>query len=315
MKRFMAVLTLMVLIPYVTTLAWTGRLNGEIAPGIGSQAEGGRPGTAGERCVITVNNGRETAVPVEEFLVPVLAAQIPANFGPETLKAQAVLARTYIYREMDGAETIYEEALDMDVLSRDQMVKLWGSGNFASRYDALRTAVQETEGQVITCQGALIEPLFCRASAGRTRMRGEDYPYLKQAESPGDLLADGYLSISVFSAETLAERIGGIPGAVPVTAAQLPGEIQIAERDSAGYVKQIQIGQKTYTGEEVQYALGLSSPCYSFEEFDGKIRVICKGIGHGYGFSQAGAREMEKAGKNYEELLSCYFQNIEIIKG
>ena len=313
MKRFAAVLILMVLIPYVTTLAWTGRIGGKAITGLDSQTGFEVPGEAGKRRVITVNNGRETAVPVEEFLVPVLAAQIPADFGPETLKAQAVLARTYIYREMDESETIYEEALDMDVLTYDQMKSLWGADRYASCYEALRNAVKETEGQVISSGGDLIEPLFCRAAAGRTRAGGENYPYLKQAESPGDLLADGYLSIAVFSAEALAERINGIPGAVSVTSAQLPEEIQIAERDGAGYVVKIQIGQKTYTGEEVQYALGLSSTCYSFDEFDGKIRVICKGIGHGYGFSQAGAREMEKAGKNYRELLSCYFQNIEIL--
>lgn len=59
---------------------------------------------------------------------------------------------------------------------------------------------------------------------------------------------------------------------------------------------QIQIGPKTYSGEEVQYALGLSSPCFYFDELQGKIRVTCKGIGHGYGFSQAGASALERRG-------------------
>ena len=89
--------------------------------------------------------------------------------------------------------------------------------------------------------------------------------------------------------------------------------IQIVERDSAGYVKHVQIGQKTYTGEEVQYALGLNSCCFSFEHLKGKIRVICKGIGHGYGFAQFGANEMEKSGSDYVGLLNHYFQNIEIV--
>ena len=74
----------------------------------------------------------------------------------------------------------------------------------------------------------------------------------------------------------------------------------------------MQIGQKTYSGEEVQYALGLSSSCYSFEEVDGKIRVTCKGIGHGYGFSQAGANALETEGYDFKELLNYYFQNVEI---
>lgn len=311
MKRFLMVLFLMVTIPYVTTLAWTGRLGEEDITGLSG---GGTEeyGAAGKRYVTVWQNGREAQVPVEEFLISVLAAQIPAEYGPETLKAQAVLARTYIYREMDGAEGIYEEALDMDALSRAQMEKLWGSRQFSEYYGKLKTAVTETAGLYLTFEGEPIQPFFCRASAGMTRSGGEEYPYLKQAESPGDLMAEGFLSLAVFTPQTLADRINGIPDAAPVTARELPAEIQVAERDGAGYVKKVQIGQKTYTGEEVQYALGLSSPCFSFEEFDGKVRVSCKGIGHGYGFSQAGADALEKEGHDFEWLLKYYFQNVEI---
>ena len=74
MKRFFMVLWMTVMIPYVTTLAWTGR--------------------------IRTDTGAE--VPAEEFLTGVVAAEIPAEYGIETLKAQAVLARTYIYRLVAG---------------------------------------------------------------------------------------------------------------------------------------------------------------------------------------------------------------------
>ena len=312
MKRFLTVLSVMVLIPYVTTLAWTGRIGGDDSSGIVREWE---EQTAEERSrgVVIRQNGREFCISVEEFLVPVLAAQIPADFGPETLKAQAILARTYIYREMDGAEEIPEEALDMDALSRSQMDKLWGKNRFSEMYGNIRTAVRETEGMYAGYEGEVIEPYFCRAASGKTRAGDPEHPYLVQADSPGDLLADGFLMITVFTAKTMAERINSIPDAVPVKAGDLPDGIQIAERDSAGYVKQVQIGQKTYSGEEVQYALGLPSSCYSFENADGKIRVTCKGIGHGYGFSQAGAREYEKDGHDYRWLLDHYFQNVEIL--
>ncbi|MBQ6834125.1 MAG: S-layer homology domain-containing protein, partial [Lachnospiraceae bacterium] len=95
---------------------------------------------------------------------------------------------------------------------------------------------------------------------------------------------------------------------------RMPMEIQIVERDSAGYVIRVQVGQKTYTGEEVQYALGLPSSCYTFEEVNGKIQAVCKGVGHGYGFAQFGANEMAKEGKTYRELLNYYFQNVEIVR-
>lgn len=312
MKRFLSALAVMVMIPYVTTLAWTGRLGDKDITGIYGDGTTD-PGTAGKKTVIAERNGREIRVPAEEFLVNVLAAQIPADYGPETLKAQAVLARTYIYREMDGEDAIPEEALDMDALSREQMEKLWGSGAFAENYGKLETAVRETAGMYLAWEGTPIDPLFCRAAAGSTRSGGEERPYLIQAESPGDLLADGFLSLAVFTPQNMADRINTVPGAVPVAASDLPEKIQIAERDGAGYVKQMQIGEKTYTGEEVQYALGLSSSCFSFEEFDGKIRVTCKGIGHGYGLSQAGAGEFEKEGHDYIWILNHYFQNVEIL--
>ena len=97
------VLWMTVMIPYVTTLAWTGR--------------------------IRTDTGAE--VPAEEFLTGVVAAEIPAEYGIETLKAQAVLARTYIYRLVDpGLERIREEELDIDCLSMREMEKKWGKEHF-----------------------------------------------------------------------------------------------------------------------------------------------------------------------------------------
>ena len=319
MRRFLAVLFVMVMIPYVTTLAWTGRIapsekeTAEVSPGIfaGAAAESVRD----SRSVVVERNGRESAVSVEEYLVHVLAAQIPVEFGPETLKAQAILARTYIYGLLDGRKEIYEEELDMDALSIERMKTLWGEKDFAAMFGKLQKAVGETEGLYLLYDGVLIEPLFCYASAGKTRSHGADFPYLKQVESPGDLRAENYRSLPVFEVREFVRRINAIPGSVEVCEEEFTdgGGIQIVERDGAGYVTYVQIGQKTYTGEEVQYALGLNSCSFSFERLNGKIRVICKGIGHGYGFSQFGANEMEKEGKGYEELLRYYFQNVEIV--
>ena len=142
MKRFFMVLWMTVMIPYVTTLAWTGRIRTDTG----------------------------TEVPAEEFLTGVVAAEIPAEYGIETLKAQAVLARTYIYRLVDpGLERIREEELDIDCLSMREMEKKWGKEHFKEYYGKIRTAVQETEGLVAEYDGELIEPFYCEASAGKTR--------------------------------------------------------------------------------------------------------------------------------------------------
>lgn len=92
-------------------------------------------------------------------------------------------------------------------------------------------------------------------------------------------------------------------------------KIQIIERDDAGYVKRVQIGDMDYSGDEVRDSLGLLSSCFHFSSADGKIRVSSKGIGSGYGFSQAGADAMEREqGSEFRELLKYYFQGIEIVK-
>lgn len=291
MRRMLWVILMVLMIPYSVTLA----------------------GTHDGRQVIAVREQYEIAMSVEEYLVHVLAAQIPVNMGPETLKAQAVLARTYIYGLMDGRTEIYEEELDMDTMTIGQMKQTWGEAEFGACFGRLEQAVKETAGLYLLYDGVPIEPLFCYMSAGMTRSMGEEFPYLKQTPSPWDREAEEYRSLPVFSQKEFAERISGITWNVPVDAAQLPEEIQIVERDGAGYVKQVQIGQKTYSGEDVQYALGLPSSCYSFEDCGDSIRVICKGIGHGYGFSQFGASEQEKEGKTYEELLTYYYQNVDLV--
>ena len=286
MKRFFMVLWMTVMIPYVTTLAWTGR--------------------------IRTDTGAE--VPAEEFLTGVVAAEIPAEYGIETLKAQAVLARTYIYRLVDpGLERIREEELDIDCLSMREMEKKWGKEHFREYYGKIRTAVQETEGLVAEYDGELIEPFYCEASAGKTRELAT-YPYIRSVESPGDLGAGEFLCVRTFTEAEFADKIGRIGGPRP-GADGIAEKIQIIERDDAGYVKRVQIGDMDYSGDEVRDSLGLKSSCFHFSSADGKIRVSSKGIGSGYGFSQAGADAMEREqGSEFRELLKYYFQGIEIVK-
>ena len=208
---------------------------------------------------------------------------------------------------------LMEEELDIDCLSVREMEKKWGNEHFEEYYEKVRRAVRETEGLVAEYDGELIEPFYCLASAGKTRELAA-YPYLSSVESPGDLETEGFLYVRTFTESEFADRIGRIGGPQPA-ADGIAEKIQIIERDSAGYVKRAQIGNMDYTGDEVRDSLGLSSSCFYFSSADGKIRVSSKGIGSGYGFSQAGADAMEREqGSAFQELLKYYFQGIEIVK-
>ena len=132
------------------------------------------------------------------------------------------------------------------------------------------------------------------------------------AECPEDRLADGYLQAVPFSREEFAERIREIPESGEVSAGDLPQGIHILRADGAGYVEEIQIGTGSYTGEEVQYALNLASPSFAVEEYDGGLRVITRGVGHGYGLSQQEAERMAENGSSAEEILQYFYKNISL---
>lgn len=302
------------MVPYVGTLAWTGTIRGEELR-YEQQKE-----VSGRRRILLDRTGGSYYMDMEEYLPGVIARQAPVEYEPEALKAQAIIARTYICRQMEGAgdeEEIAESALDMDYLEADQLKKLWGSSQFPEYYKKLEDAVKATSGIVMTYEGKCIDPMYCRATAGMTRQGDFNHPYLQTVDCPGDVETEGYMQILSFSRESFVSDINGIPagesGPRTVEASQVPDTIQIVSRDDAGYVDTVQIGSAGYTGEEVQYALGLASSCFVLEPYEDGIRAVVKGIGHGYGLSQATANEKAKEGWKAEDILGYFYKNIAFI--
>ena len=110
-----------------------------------------------------------------------------------------------------------------------------------------------------------ILPLFHAISAGRTRAGDMDFPYLQSVESVSDTKREDYMATPEWSLSSFAAAISQIPGAIPVEAKQLPEQIQTVKKDDAGYVMEMKIGAGTYSGDEIQYALGLPSPCFNID--------------------------------------------------
>lgn len=302
MRRIGTGCLLALLIPYIITLVFTGTIRGEA-----KQPEL----VSGKRIVL--DREQSGYMDVEEYLIGVVGRQIPADYGQEALKAQAIIARTYIYKQMGAASEIMESALDMDYLEEKQLEELWGSERFIEYYTNIQAAVEATGEMVITSGEETIDALFHRASAGFTRTGDENHAYLQSVESSRDVEAEHYLSVTSWSAEEFASKINETQPGTEVLPAQVPESIQLIEKDEAGYVNKIQIGNHTFSGEAVQAALGLSSSCFTLEGYEGKIRAIVKGIGHGYGMSQYGAKVKAQEGMTAEEILGYYFKNINII--
>lgn len=302
------------LVPYVGTLGWTGAVHGEEL-----RYEHQKGAAGGIRILLDRTSGAYY-MDMEEYLPGVIARQMPIEYELEALKAQAVIARTYICRQLesfgDGTE-IPESALDMDYTEADQLKQLWGTSSFPGYYQKLEQAVRETSGVIMTYEGKAIDPMFCRASAGMTRAGDFAHPYLQPVDCPLDMEAEGFQQFSSFTGEEGARAVNGIPeggeGPRQVKAQDFPAGVQIISRDGAGYVEQIQIGGFLFGGEEIQYALGLSSACFSMEAYGEGFRAVSKGIGHGYGLSQHTANEKAKEGWRAEDILGYFYKNIALI--
>ncbi|MCI8513021.1 MAG: SpoIID/LytB domain-containing protein [Lachnospiraceae bacterium] len=290
---------LLFLFPYVFTLIYHGKADpiSEELPKSG-------------RSVLLADG--KTLVDLEQFVLYMAAAQIPEDYGAEALKCQAVLARTYLYREMGEERTIEAGELGAAYLDEAGMEKLWGN-RYSENRRKYEEAVLATEGQTLRYEGAYLSGVFHRISAGTTRDGGEAFPYLKAMESPEDIQAEGYLSVRTLSfseaAKALAAQAGG---GFSLSSETLLSQLQIVKRDGAGYVEEVLAGVRTFSGDEIASAFGLPSPCFSWEEYGGNLRITCKGQGHGYGLSQWGAKIKGENGYTYREILSFYFPGAEI---
>lgn len=297
------------MIPYLVTLAWTGQVQGEVQE---------HPILSGRLVILEREDGNRI-LDAEDYLIGVMAAQIPPEYGIEALKAQAIIDRTYLYRILDGRTEVTEEELDLDYMDWNHMIQEWGQLMAAEYYQKFQEAVTSTAMTVIKYEGEWIEPLFHKVSAGKTRDGDTKlFPYLVGMTSPRDVEAENYLQIVTLTEAEFAEKINEIPDHAKVAAAGIFETVQVIKKDGAGYIERIQIGGNTYSGEEVQYALGLGSACFSIRREEGMkteetIRIVTKGVGHGYGLSQYGAKVLADEGWKAEDILNYYYQNITLI--
>jgi len=235
-------------------------------------------------------------------VVGVVAAEMPASFPEEALKAQAVAARTYQVRQMQaaGTEKVLYDVGQAYIDTEDQKKK-WGE-NYPFYASKIRKAVSETAGEIMVYEGEPILAAFHAQSAGRTENAihawNSEVPYLQSVDSSEDHKAPQNEMTVIFSEQELKEKLGS-------------ANISILSRTDAGYVKEVQSGERIFSGKEVREKLDLRSANFEIEKGDGKILFTTYGYGHGVGMSQYGASFLAEDGKNYHEILRHYYQGID----
>lgn len=268
------------------------------------------------RLQVTVQTaGGEQRMGVTEFLTGVLAGQISEDYEQETLKAQAVIARTCLFEK--AGDRLYIDAAETGLQWRSESERrsAWGV-RFKENNEKMRQAVQATDGIVLRYRNQLITPAYFAVSNGRTRSSAEawgvEVPWLQSVESDWDLKAGDYETVIV---KTRRQLIAEVRESVPdfdCDAASLASTCQITETDSAGYVLQMQIGNKLLSGDDFRYALNLPSACFDISFEGNAVTLTVRGSGHGVGFDQYGANMQALQGKNYEELLLYYLNGVKV---
>ena len=279
LKKVCAYLTIMVLLPYIITVFIHG-------PSFASTSN-----VDNTYIKVKTKNGL-LEMPIEEYCIGVLAKEIPADYTEEALKAQAILVRTNVYMKIQegGSEVEFSD----DFWTQKKMEKVWGAAKYFKYHQKLKNAWDATEGKVLTYEDKLAKTPFCRLTNGSTRdgkeALGEDYPYLTITDCSEDVEA--------------VEQIQ------TVTLDKLDAEIRLC--DTTGFVQSIRVGKETVSGEEFRNTYGLASSCFTLQNYNGKLRITTRGVGHGIGMSQYTANQMAKDGKKCEEILNYFFKDTEL---
>lgn len=256
------------------------------------------------------------AMTLEEYLEGVLAGEMKNDWPLEALKAQAILARTFVLKFMTEKESKYGGA---DVSTDIEEAQAYDA---AAINDRIRQAVKETHGLVLSCEGELPYAWFHAHSGGKTERAKEGLNW-KDAEPAYTRVADGHENAS--AAPDAAEWNATFTEAQVIEAAKAAG-YTVAKLDAAtvgdvgesGRAVTLKLGDQNVNAPDFRIAIGsteMRSTLLTDIRLDnGKVVMSGKGFGHGVGMSQWGAYALADEGRQANEIVMSYFENVEVVK-
>ena len=260
--------------------------------------------------LLNESDGSITNINLEDYIIGVVAAEMPASFESEALKAQAIAARTYAMYKKETRNLEYDLIMgtkDQAYKNNQALLAQWGL-NFFKYYLKIREAVIDTQGKVLTYDGQVINAFYFSMSNGYTEnselVFKQDLPYLNSVPSSWDNESiENYRYTTTISREDFCSSLEISCDTITITN---------IERSNSNRILNITINDKTFSGTEVRTKLGLRSTDFDMEISSNEIKITTRGYGHGVGMSQYGANGMAKEGYSYEEILKHYYQNTEI---
>ncbi len=278
------------------------------------------------------STGEIVRLPLEDYVTGVVAAEMPAEFPAEALKAQAVAARTYILKRLKaggvansghpGADVCDDHRHGQAWISREEMKKRWGTFNYYRYYYKIRQAVDDTRGLVITYEGQLIDPIYHSSCGGKgTENSGEvwkvNVPYLKGVPCPycADTQPVRTVKLPLEQADrVLKTNLNAVPVWGSGAKGDLPPVMRVLAYTGAGRPKTVQLGEKTYAATVVRDLLDLRSADFTLKVNGDQVEVTTRGYGHAVGLCQYGAKGFAQHGYDFKQILKHYYTGVEITR-
>ncbi len=278
--------------------------------------------------MVSVYNHRTKGImslDLEEYVANVVAAEMPAAFEFEALKAQAVAARTFaIWRQLTlgengddnhpGASICTSHTHCQEWLSTRDLEKLHGGHWMENYWPKIQRAVEDTRGIVMTYDNEPIEPLYHSTSGGKTENSEDVFasaiPYLRGVASPYEEESPVFTDEKELSTREFIRGLKALRGGLKVKEADLASEIRIVERSPGGIIKRIEIANESFTGSDIRRLFDLRSSDFTLEIGKGRVVFTTRGYGHGVGMSQWGANGMASRGNTYKEILEHYYRGV-----
>lgn len=247
---------------------------------------------------------------LEEYIKGTVAAEMPASFDIEALKAQAVCARTYAIRKLI-TEVSYPNGADLsdDISTCQAFISLQSfAPSNPARADLLEKidiAVESTRGEIMLYDSQPIDALYCSTCGGRTEnasaVWGKDISYLQSVKC-GDCKESNHYQDEIKVNNTTLNKLVGYNGEGL--------KIKTISRTPGGRPKKISINGREIDANIIRNELSLPSTWIEFESSSKSTVIRSRGYGHGVGLCQYGANGMAQRGKNYHQILTKYYAGI-----
>ncbi|MBQ8682077.1 MAG: stage II sporulation protein D [Bacilli bacterium] len=260
------------------------------------------------------SSGEIENIPMEEYVVGVVAGEMPVSFELEALKAQSVASRTYVLKRITTSEDrdydVVDTVSNQVYLDEDDMKEKWGN-KYEEYVSKVRQAVNETSMEYLEYEGEIIDAMFFSTSNGYTEDSGVVFqtslPYLKSVESSWDEeVAKAFYTSKDMSLQEFYERLG--------LEYNKELKVEVLERSDSNRIVKLKINGVEFKGRDVYDKLGLRSCDFEFVLVGSNVEIKTKGYGHGVGMSQYGAHGMAKEGYSYKEILGHYYVGTTLVK-